>query len=138
MLFFIFFSFCFFSQNGFNATASQDVEFSLVENEDGPMYDFELGTYCGEYYIKILTHDVYPDYNLFSWSIQNAAGQGYSVSDWIYPEDAFFADAPYLYRLLRFDSVPIPVCVINLLYNGALVATHSYVIGADGSFMQSF
>ena len=135
MLFFIFFSFCFFSQNGFNATASQDVEFSLVENEDGLMYDFVLGSYCGEYYIKILTHDVYPDYSLFSWRIHCSADQQAQVLDWLYPYDASFAEAPYLYRWLTFDSSYIPVCTITMLYNGAEVASKVYTILGSGAFM---
>ena len=110
-----------------------------VEIADGKesvyLFDFELGTYCGEFYLKILTHDFYPDYNLFSWDVKCVADQKATVSEWIYPYDASFAEAPYLYKRLTFDSVPIPQCTISLLYDGAVVMTKNFVITGQGSFM---
>ena len=102
------------------------------------MFDFKLDTYCGEFYLKIYTHDFYPDYNLFSWEIDGSAGQKGTVTDWIFPDDASFVNELYRYKRVTFDSMPIPVCVIKMKYNGEVVMTKTYTILGQGSFMAEF
>lgn len=118
-----------------NASAESKGQSSVVSNSELAYdMDFEVGVYCGEFYLKILKDELTQyEASLCTWSIQTTVMNG-EITDWLFPYDASFADEPYRYRTLRFDGYPVWMCSITLYYCGSPVVTKSYDFFANHTF----
>lgn len=119
--------------NASSEIMESEADVKILQGMDD-LYDFEVGVYCGEFYLKIIKDDLTPyEASLFTWTIQTNVMSG-EITDWIFPDDASFVGQAYRYKTLRFNGYPVWNCTITLYFGGILVNSKTYNFYADKTF----
>lgn len=103
---------------------------TVAENENSTEIDIELKFYWGLFYLKAIVKDPNPEEPI-QWNAVAFPVATCTILNWPYPEDATFAEYPFLYKQITFSQLPT-YCEVTLSVGG-LTRTKLFTIWSDGT-----